>query len=150
MDLVRREELRRWEPTSEFDRMSRRLTQRFRKILSVSNTALTDFRPRVDIDETDTAYQIRADLPAVRREDVRVTRDDGMLTIEGSRSQESVTNGRKQHRVECSYGRFMRRFSLPKDADANAIEADLTDGVLKITVPKTGARSPGARQIEVR
>ena len=95
-----------------------------------------EWSPVADISETDDEYLVKAELPGIRREDVKVSLEDGMLTIEGERKQETEEKGRRLHRIERFYGTFCRTFTLPDDADASGIRAESKDGVLNVYVPK--------------
>ncbi|PIX03711.1 MAG: heat-shock protein Hsp20, partial [Gallionellales bacterium CG_4_8_14_3_um_filter_54_18] len=101
MNLVR------WNPFSELEEVSNRLNQLFRHtpVRSESGSemlAVADWMPSVDISETDAAYLVKGEIPGVNKEDVKVTVQDGMLTIQGERKQEKEEKGKKFHRVECS------------------------------------------------
>lgn len=96
----------------------------------------TGWSPTADISETDDEYLIRAALPAVKKEDVKVTYEDGMLTLSGMRRQQEEAKGEKFRRVETCYGNFERTFALPDVIDADAIKAECKDGILTIHVPK--------------
>jgi HSP20 family protein len=108
-----------------------------------------EWSPSTDISETDSEYLIRAELPAVKKEDVRVTADAGMLTIEGERKQTTEDRNERFHRVESSYGSFTRSFSLPDNVDSNAIRCESRDGVLTVHIPKTKSEKQKVRQIKV-
>jgi HSP20 family protein len=90
---------------------------------------VADWAPSVDISETDGAYQIKAEIPDVKKEDVKVTLEDGVLTIQGERKQEKEERGKKYHRVERSYGSFVRSFTLPDLVDEEKVKAEFKDGV---------------------
>ena len=107
-----------------------------------------DWMPAVDISETADAYRIKADLPEVRKEDVKVSLEDSTLTIQGERKQEEERKGVRFHRIERSYGSFMRSFTLPEDADEAKISAEYKDGVLHVHLPK--CEKPKPKSIEVR
>jgi HSP20 family protein len=109
-----------------------------------------DWAPAADVSESESEYLIKADLPEVRREDVSLTVQDGVLTLSGERKQEKREDSDKLHRVERSYGSFARRFSLPEDADEEAIRAESKDGVILIHIPKHKVLQPAARQIEIQ
>jgi HSP20 family protein len=108
-----------------------------------------DWAPSVNISETDKAYLVRADLPEVKKEDVKVSCEDGMLSIEGERKQQKTEENERVHRVESSYGRFLRRFTLPADADENSIEANYKDGALTVRIVRVPGKATKARQIKV-
>jgi HSP20 family protein len=108
-----------------------------------------DWAPVADVIETDSEYLIKAELPEVRKEDGNISVQDGVLTLTGERKQEKSTDNEKVHRVERSYGSFVRRFSLPNNVDETGIRAESKDGVLVIHLPKQKAEQPEARQIAV-
>jgi HSP20 family protein len=110
----------------------------------------TDWSPSVDISETGEEYLIRAALPAVRKEDVSVTVDDGMLTLSGERRQKEEQNDEKFYKVENFYGSFSRSFALPEAVDTSAIRAESRDGVLTIHVPKMKAEVRKSTTIKVQ
>ena len=104
--------------------------------------------PAVDVAETDTAYQVKAELPGIRKEDLDVTVDDGVLTIkaEHNDNQEQTENG-QLIRQERSYGKFVRSLRLGASVDEETITAEYRDGVLHITLPKAKEVQP--RKVEV-
>lgn len=108
-----------------------------------------EWSPSVDISETGQEYLIRATLPAVNKEDVEVTVEDGMLTLSGERRQQEERKDEKFHKVESFYGSFLRTFALPDAIDAAAIRAESKDGVLTIHVPKTKADAKKPTTIKV-
>jgi HSP20 family protein len=111
--------------------------------------SIPDWLPSCEVSETESDYRLSAQLPRVNKEDVRVTVENGVLTLEGERRIESETQGRKFHRRELEYGRFVRRFTIPEDADPNKIEASFEDGMLNVTIAKTSEKRPRAVEITV-
>jgi HSP20 family protein len=115
-----------------------------------SMLGLGDWNPRVDISETDDSYLIKADVPGVAKDDLKLSVEDGVLTVQGERHQEQREENRRYHRIERSYGSFSRSFTLPADADAAAVKAVAADGQLTVTVAKKpSAPSTGATQVPV-
>ena len=110
--------------------------------------AVPEWAPLVDISEDDKEYLIKAELPEVKREDVKVTAEEGTLTITGERKFEKEEKGKKYHRVERSYGSFVRNFSFPDDASPAKVSAEFKDGVLSVHLAKTEKAKP--QQIEVK
>ncbi len=108
---------------------------------------VADWTPLVDISEDGKEYLIKAELPEVKKEDVKITMEDGTLTIMGDRKFEKEENGKKYHRVERTYGSFGRSFSLPDDASPGKVTADFKDGVLKVHLAKNAKARP--QQVEV-
>jgi HSP20 family protein len=88
-------------------------------------------------------------LPAVAREDVKVTADEGMITIQGERRHKSEQKDERFHRVESVCGTFWRSFSLPADADSGAVRCESKDGVLTVRIPKKPLEKAKPRQIKV-
>lgn len=112
--------------------------------------ARPDWMPAVDIIEKSDRFLLKVELPEVRREDVRVSVDNGVLTIAGERHMELDEEDKEsQHRrVERLYGSFSRSFTLPEEADESAIDASYRDGMLLLSIPK--AEKPRPRAIEVK
>jgi HSP20 family protein len=103
--------------------------------------------PNVDIVENADAFEIHAELPGVKQEEVKITLHDNVLTLSGEKKQETKEDKDNVLRIERNYGRFERSFSLPTTVKADAVRAAFEDGVLKITLPK--AETAKARQIEI-
>lgn len=110
--------------------------------------AVTEWTPLVDISEDDREYRIKVELPEVKKEDVKVTAEQGTLTIMGERKFEKEEKGRKYHRVERAYGSFGRTFSLPDDANPVKVNAEIKDGVLTVHLVKDEKVKP--QHIEVK
>ena len=144
----------RWNPSRELEEMSDRLNRMFnRQDLPQANAKETmvvaDWAPSVDISETDGEYQIKAEIPDVKKEDVKVTLEDGVLTIQGERKHEKEEKGKKYHRVERSYGSFARSFTLPDLVDEEKVKAEFKDGVLNLQLPKSEKAKPKAIEVKV-
>jgi HSP20 family protein len=110
--------------------------------------AVAEWAPCVDISEDDTEYVIKAELPEVKKEDVKVTAEEGTLTIMGERKFEKEQKNKKYHRVERAYGSFGRSFSLPDDASPAKVSAEFKDGVLTVHLAKDAKAKP--QHIEVK
>ncbi len=146
-----------WSPLRELEEFQNRILGAFRPS-GGARTQETDSRsaqsvaawvPLVDISEDEESYLIAAEVPEVRKEDVKVTLENGVLGIRGERKfEKSEASGRTYHRVERSYGYFARTFNLPSDADTAKVEASFNEGILRISVPKSEAAKP--KQIEVK
>src|SRR5256885_14935994 len=145
--------LTRWEPIREMEDFQNRLSTLFGRPLRRGNghgkeeITLADWTPLADITEDEKEYLIKAELPEMKKEDVKVTVENGVLTISGERKFEKEEKNKKYHRVERGYGTFMRSFTLPDDADANKIKAEVKNGLLKGHLPKSEHAKP--KQIEV-
>ena len=143
-----------WDPFRELEDVSNRLNRIFGQSLARSESgqnmlAVADWAPSVDISETDSEYLIKGEIPGVKKEDVKVTIQDGMLTIQGERKQEKEEKGKKFHRIERSYGSFVRSFRVPGDADENSVKAEFKDGMLNVTLAKSAKAKPKAIEVSV-
>lgn len=145
--------LMRWDPFRELEEVSDRLNRMFARPATRTNgketMVVADWTPTVDISETDGEYQIKAEIPDVKKEDVKVTLEDGVLTIQGERKQEKEEKGKKYHRIERSYGSFVRSFSLPDVIDEEKVKAEFKDGVLSLHLPKSEKAKPKAIEVKV-
>ena len=110
---------------------------------------VAEWAPLVDIVEDDKQYLIKAELPEVTKDDVKVTVQEDVLTITGERILEKEEKGKKYHRVERAYGRFGRSFTLPEDADGNGVFAEFRDGVLKVHLPKSEKARPKTIEVQI-
>jgi HSP20 family protein len=106
--------------------------------------------PRLDVDETDKAYEISVELPGIDEKDLEVTVADGVLTIRGEKKAESENKDKGHLHVERSFGAFQRTLSLPADADAEKIDAAFKNGVLKLTIGKAAESAPAAKKIAIK
>jgi HSP20 family protein len=94
------------------------------------------WNPAVDLYEKDDHFVIKAELPGVDRQDIRIDLKDRVLTLSGERTQEQEVKEENYYRQERSYGKFQRAFRLPADVDSDKIKAEFKDGVLQVEVPK--------------
>jgi HSP20 family protein len=142
-----------WNPFRDMEAMQDRIL-RAMNVSSPRNDAegkqsltTTEWTPSVDISEDANGYHIKAELPEVKKEDVHVTVENSVLSIRGERRFEKEETTRKFHRVERSYGSFLRSFSIPDDTDPSGVSAEYKDGVLTILLPKSEEKKP--KRIEV-
>jgi HSP20 family protein len=142
-----------WEPFRNvddvFDRFMADALRRWPRAQAEARAA-HEWAPAADVSETDGEYLIKAELPEVRKEDVSITVQDGVLTLAGERKQEKVEEQEKIHRIERFYGSFARRFALPENADEQGIRAESRDGVIVIHIPKQRVVEPQPRQIQIQ
>lgn len=110
---------------------------------------MADWIAPVDTSETPAEYVIQVEIPEVKKEDVKVVLEHGMLTVQGLRRQEAEEQDNKYHRVERSYGSFMRSFSLPNMADDKKVQTDLKDGLLSLRLPKSDKAKTKAIEVQV-
>jgi HSP20 family protein len=139
----------RWEPFREVEEMFRQYAPVFGRGVRRNGDG-GDWTPVADIIETDKEYVIKAELPEVKKEDVKVTLDNNVLTISGERRQEKEHKDGNEIRVESLYGTFSRSFSLPENVDAKSVRAESKDGVLRVRIPKTETAAAKPVQIEIK
>jgi HSP20 family protein len=142
-----------WEPFRDIDDIFDRFLAETRRRLprhAGPEQRGYDWAPVADVTETAGEYLIKAELPEVRKEDLSVTVQDGVLTLSGERKQEKREDDEKVHRIERFYGTFARRFALPEDTDEQAIRAESKDGVILIHIPKQTVVQPQPRQITIQ
>ena len=144
----------RWDPFREMEelgeRFNRLVEQRAdRRESGQEALTVADWIPKVDIVEDEKEFLIKAELPEVDKKDVKVTIQQGILTIQGERKQEKEENGKRIHRVERSYGTFVRAFTLPEEVAESELKAEFKDGVLMIHLPKAEKPRPQAVEIKV-
>lgn len=111
---------------------------------------LLGFAPVVNTREDDKAYHVEADLPGVEKEDIKVDVKNNILTISGERKHKEEIKREDYYKLESSYGKFERSFTLPKGADAEHIEAKTEKGVLEVTIPKLKTEVEKNKKIEVK
>lgn len=141
-----------WDPFNELEDMSNRLNRIFQRRPTAAGNAMamTDWVPTVDVEENEEGYLVKAELPGMKKEDIKVTVDNGMLSFRGERKFEKEEKGKKYHRVERSYGTFFRSFSLPEGVDEQKLHAEFKDGLLSVFVPKAPNMKPKAVQVPVK
>lgn len=103
----------------------------------------------VDITEDDKEYLIKAELPEIKKEDVKLTVQDNVLAISGERKYEKEEKDKKYHRMERAYGSFLRSFTLPEDADGSKVAAEYKDGILTVHLPKSEKAKPKSIDVKV-
>jgi len=147
--------LTRWDPFRELEEMQNRLSTLVGRAPVRKNgekkeaMTVAEWAPLVDITEDDKEYLIKAELPEVKKEDVKLTAHNDVLTITGERKYEKEEKGKKYHRVERAYGSFERSFTLPEDADEGKIAAEFKDGVLKVHLPKSEKAKPKSIEVKI-
>lgn len=132
-----------WDPFEGFSSSVANIPSSARETSALANT-------RIDWKETPEAHVFKADLPGLKKEEVKVEVEDGrVLQISGERSREQEEKNDKWHRVERSSGKFMRRFRLPENAKMDQIRASMENGVLTVTVPKEDVKNPEVKAIDI-
>ena len=144
--------LTRYDPFNEL----RDLTHHVNSLNDVFNTQgfpelnFSSFAPDVNTREGEFAYHIDVDLPGISKDDINVHIDNNILTISGERKTKEETKKDDYYKIESSFGKFERTFSLPDDIDAENIHAESSDGVLEIVVPKITKKTEEVKKIEIK
>lgn len=144
-----------WDPLREFSTMENRLGRLLGGTLQSGNggeketVTVTQWSPLVDITEDDKEYMVKAELPELKKEEVKVMVENRELTISGERKFEKEEKGKRYHRIERSYGSFLRSFTLPEGVSGEKVVADFKDGVLKVHLPKDEITKPKTIEVKV-
>jgi len=148
----------RWNPARELaawpsdlfgiQREINRMFEGFFKNNRNEDSTLSAWMPAVDISEHDNEYIVKAELPGVNKEDVKITLESNILTIRGEKKQEKEMKNENYHRIERNYGSFQRTFTLPMTVKSDTIGAEYKDGILSVVLPKSEEAKP--KQIEVK
>lgn len=154
MNMLTRWDPLRSDPFRELEEMSNRLSRIFGRAPVAKDgrkeeMTVAEWTPLVDITEDDKEYLIKAELPEVKKEDVKLNIHEDVLAISGERKYEKEEKGKKYHRVERAYGSFVRSFTLPEDADAAKVAAEYKDGILKVHLPKSEKAKPKSIEVKV-
>ena len=153
--LTRWDPFTRWDPYRDLEELQNRLSTLFGRAPVRRNgdrdeaMTVTEWAPLVDITEDDNEYCIKAELPEVKKDDVKVTVENGVLTITGERAFEKEEKDKRYHRVERAYGHFARSFTLPDEAEGEKVTAEFKDGVLLVRVPKSEKAKPKNIQVKI-
>lgn len=138
-----------WKPWREMETALSRMERAIAGPNGREPLATAEWSPVVDITEDDREYTVKADLPQVRKEDIKVTVQDGTLCITGERKVEKEEKGKKFHRIERAYGSFERSFTIPDGTDPNKITSQFAEGVLTVHLPKSATATPKSIEVKV-
>jgi len=145
----------RWDPFHELDELQHRLSTLFGRVPvkkdggRQESLRVTEWTPLVDITEDSKEYLIKAEIPEVKKDDVRINVQNDVLTISGERKYEKEEHDKKHHRIERAYGSFLRSFTIPEDADPEHISAEFQDGLLRVHLTKTTSSKPKSIEVKV-
>jgi len=141
-----------WRPMGDMISMQRDLNSRFNDFLGMSAASNDlferDWAPAVDIFEKDDEINLKAELPGLSKDDISISIEKNTLTISGERKKESEVSDEDFHRIERSYGRFLRAFSLPATVDSSNVNATFKDGILSVCLSKKEEAKP--KSIEIK
>ena len=144
-----------WNPLRELGSLENRLDRLFGLTSPSRNgekeaMTVSQWTPLVDIIEDNNEYLVKAELPELKKEEVKVNVENGELTISGERKSEKEEKGKKFHRNERSYGSFLRSFTLPESVNADKVSAEFKDGVLSVHLPKDEKAKPKSIEVKVQ
>ena len=142
----------RWGPARELQSVQQEMNRLFGTFLDPRSGVEVGGRrwvPATDLVEEGDHYVLRADVPGVSEDDVKVELEDDVLTISGERKSEHEQRDNGYRRIERAWGRFARSLTLPEGVDADGIKARFENGVLEVTIPKPAERKPRRVAIEV-
>ena len=132
----------RWEPVRELTSLQGEMNRLFSTFFDDNGGSTRRWAPAMDLMEKDDQLVLKADLPGLSEEDVRIEVQDRTLTISGDRKTEHEDKGQGYYRVERAYGSFSRSLTLPEGIEADKIDASFDKGVLEVRIPKPAARKP--------
>lgn len=144
----------RWNPWGELESVQSEMNRMFGNLFTRSALESPEtpgaWYPSVDVSEDEQAIHLQAELPGMNRDEIELEMKEGILTIRGEKHFEKEEGGkeRKYHRIERSYGTFVRQMSLPANVKEDQVKAHFKDGVLNITIPKAEESKPKRIQIE--
>jgi HSP20 family protein len=143
----------RWEPFRDLNSLQSEMNRLFNTVFDQPTSgggnsgAMRRWMPAMDLVETGEHFVLRADLPGLSEEDVKIELEDNTLTVSGERKAEHESRDEGFYRVERAYGSFSRSLTLPRGVNAEAVEAHFDRGVLEVRIPKPEERKP--RRIEI-
>jgi HSP20 family protein len=144
--------IKKWEPFKELMTLREDMDRFFNNFFGRSVTENYEgvWTPVVDIEEDKDNYIVRAELPGLRKEDITISVRGSRLALSGERAYESEDKGKTYHRIERSYGKFVRHINLPNEIDESKVKATYQDGILTVILPKPEAARPREVQIEIK
>jgi HSP20 family protein len=142
--------LLRFEPMRDLDHFSNRFQRFFDEFPGFQNVSQDSFSPRIDISENEKSILIDAEVPGVPKENLKLTLQDNILTIEGEKKKRSEEKEKNFYREERSYGKFKRSFTLPVEVDSDNVDAKFNDGTLEIKLNKLEPKVEKEKVIELK
>ena len=140
-----------FEPTRDFESIHNTIQKYFDDFSSLKSPFHTDdFSPRIDISEKENHVIVTAEIPGVNKEDLKLTLQDNILTIEGEKKNEIVEKEKKYYREERRFGSFKRAFTLPSEVESEKVNADFNNGILSIKLNKVLPQVPEEKIIKIK
>lgn len=146
--------IKKWEPFGDMlslrEEIDDLFNDFFRRVPSEGFPRESLWYPAIDIQETEDSFELSAELPGMKKEDIRISFSDGRLTMEGERKFEKEEKSKTFHRIERSYGKFKRIISMPREVEADKAKASYEQGILTISLPKSEKAKPREIGISVK
>lgn len=139
-----------FEPLKELESFQNQIKKYFDDFPSFGMNFENSFSPRIDISEKNDKILVEAEIPGVKKEDLKITLQDNILTIKGEKKKEEESKDNNYYRCERSYGSFSRSFTLPAEVDTEKVDAKFSDGMLKIELKKIEPKKAHEKLIELK
>ena len=139
-----------FEPLKEFESFQNQIKKYFDDFPSFGVNFENSFAPRIDISEKNDKILVEAEIPGVKKEDLKITLQDNILTIKGEKKKEEESKDKNYYRCERTYGSFSRSFTLPVEVNTEKVDAKFNDGMLKIELKKVEPKKAQEKLIELK
>jgi len=139
-----------FEPLRELETLHDRIQRYFDDITNFGFTFSDNFNPRIDITEDDQSFNVVAEIPGIKKDNLKITLQDNILTIEGEKKKEEEVKDKNYYRSERVFGSFKRCFTLPTEVDSDKVDAKFEDGVLRINIKKLEPKPKNEKVIELK
>ena len=144
-------DITRWDPWKDLrDEIDRVFDSFFGRYPAISKEQEGYFVPAIDVEETEKEYIVKAELPGLSKDDIKISLRDNSITIYGERKKEKEEKGKTYHRVEMVYGKFSRTIELPEEIVPDKAKAEYKNGILTVTLPKSEKAKPKEIEIEIK
>lgn len=140
----------RFEPLRDMELFHNRIRRFFNDSPSYDFNMSESFSPRIDISEDEKNILVEVEIPGVKKEDIKITLQDNILTLQGEKKKEEKEEGKNFFRTERKYGSFKRCFTLPEEIDSDKVDAKFNDGILNITLKKLEVKQAKEKEIQVK
>lgn len=141
--------LLKFEPMRDFDHITNRFQRIFDEFPGFHSYSNESFSPRIDISENEKSISINAEIPGVTKDNLKITLQDNIITIEGEKKKEDIEKNVNYYREERSFGKFKRSFTLPVEVDSDNVDAKFNDGILEVKLNKIEPKEAKERVIKL-
>ncbi|HOI29759.1 MAG TPA: Hsp20/alpha crystallin family protein [Melioribacteraceae bacterium] len=139
-----------FEPLREFESIHDRIQRYFDDFSNFGFQFSDNFNPRIDVSEDEKTYNVIAEIPGIKKENLKITLQDNILTIEGEKKKEEDSKEKNYYRSERIFGSFKRCFTLPSEVDSEKVDAKFEDGVLSVSLKKLEPQPKKEKVIELK